>query len=164
MKIKYSLNHPEAKEPVKATDGSLAFDLYAATIAVTDKYIEYDTGVSFEFPEEWGAMVHSRSSVSKKDLVLANGTGIIDSDFRQTVKLRFKPVGQNYIGAVDKYSVGDRIGQIIFNKFPKVELERVSEVKTTESREGGFGSTGQRDVLNGQQKEDQSENSEEGIE
>lgn len=163
MKIKYSLDHENAKEPIRVTEGSLAFDLYAASIAITDKYIEYDTGIKFEFPEGWGARMYARSSISNKDLMLANAVALIDSDFRNSVKFRFKTVNSNIAIKGDIYSVGDRVGQIVFEKLPRVELERVETVKESETRKGGFGHSGQRE-LNGQQIENKSEDSEEGRE
>lgn len=42
------------------------------------------------------------------------------------------------------YKVGDRIGQIVWNKFPKnINIEIVDELSETERGDGGFGSTGE---------------------
>lgn len=40
------------------------------------------------------------------------------------------------------YKVGDRIGQMVFMKYPTVILEEVDELSETDRGEGGFGSTG----------------------
>ena len=40
------------------------------------------------------------------------------------------------------YNVGERIGQLVFLNFPKVELERVEELSETVRGECGFGSSG----------------------
>lgn len=40
------------------------------------------------------------------------------------------------------YEVGDRIGQMVILKIPKVEVEEVEELSETERGTGGFGSTG----------------------
>lgn len=41
------------------------------------------------------------------------------------------------------YKVGERIGQIVWNKFPKnINIEIVDELSETERGDGGFGSTG----------------------
>jgi dUTPase len=43
------------------------------------------------------------------------------------------------------YNVGDKIGQLVFEKFPEVEIEFLQskdELSKTERGEGGFGSTG----------------------
>ena len=153
MKIKYELRHTDSKAPVRATEGSLGLDLYAATLAVTDGYIEYDTGVAFEFEPGWGAEVFARSSVSKTDLILCNGTALIDQDFSGTVKLRFRDISKNPTQKADAYKVGDRIGQIVFRKYEKVTLEQTSRIEESESRGSqGFGSTGVKD-LHGEQKQ-----------
>lgn len=40
------------------------------------------------------------------------------------------------------YKVGDKIGQMVFNSYPTVEIEVVEELSSTERGENGFGSTG----------------------
>lgn len=40
------------------------------------------------------------------------------------------------------YKVGDRVAQMVFIKYPTVELVEVDELSTTERGSGGFGSTG----------------------
>jgi len=65
---------------------------------------------------------------------LANSVGVVDSDYRGEISLRFygRP----------NYGLGDRIGQLIIVPYPKVELIEVKELSTTERGDGGFGSTG----------------------
>lgn len=40
------------------------------------------------------------------------------------------------------YKVGDKIGQMVFGKYPHVEIEVVDELSESERGTGGFGSTG----------------------
>ena len=44
--------------------------------------------------------------------------------------------------SVAPYKVGDRIGQAVFIKFPKVSTSIVDELSDTERGKGGFGSSG----------------------
>ena len=92
-----------------------------------------------------------RSSLAKKGLIIANGAGVIDLDFRDEIKIAIhnplrpytiKENGANrtYVRGTDKYSIkrGDRIAQITL-------LEHKSHlfgIESDEERKGGFGSTG----------------------
>ena len=48
----------------------------------------------------------------------------------------------NKMKQLQPYGVGDRVGQMVFMKYPTVELIEVDELSDTERGEGGFGSTG----------------------
>ncbi len=60
MKIK--LNHPQAKVPTYATDGSACFDLYCAEVVemLTDT-VTINTGIIAEIPHGYAMMVYSLS-------------------------------------------------------------------------------------------------------
>jgi len=93
-----------------------------------------------------------RSSLAKKGLIIANGVGVIDLDYKDEIKIAIhNPTKIKYEfandtgGAVecdDVYSIkkGDKIGQIML-------MEHKSYMFGIESkhiRNGGFGSTGTR--------------------
>jgi dUTP pyrophosphatase len=122
-------------------------------------YLEYGTGLAIEIPEGHVGLIFPRSSVSKKDLFLANAVGVIDSGYRGEIKLRFK-LEQQY-DALDSwvddqlyykegdrrfyanvYKVGDKIGQLMVIPYPHVELVETEELGSSDRGEGGFGSTG----------------------
>jgi dUTP pyrophosphatase len=139
--IKIKLEGTQAVIPNKATDGSAGFDL----TAISETFIteaggplfEYDTGVAFEIPKNMVGLVFPRSSISKMSLSLSNAVGVIDSDYRGTVKFKFRitPPGK-------KYKVGDRIGQIVFVPIPEIELVAVDKLSDTTRGSSGFGSSG----------------------
>jgi dUTP pyrophosphatase len=134
-KIKIKLCHELAKVPQRATEGSAGYDLFAAAVEEKEKYIEYDTGVAFEIPSGYVGLACARSSVTNIDLFLKNGVGIIDSDYRGTVKFRFSKLGN------EVYSVGDKIGQILFVPCYCPGLKVVDKLSDTNRGCGGFGST-----------------------
>ena len=136
MKIKIKKLSDDAKVPCYACDGDAGMDVYAVSKIVKDKFIEYGTGLAFEIPEGHVCLIYPRSSLSKKDLVLANHVGVLDSGYRGELKLRFKKVGEEI------YDVGDRIGQLMIVPYPKVEFEEVEELSETGRGSGGFGSSG----------------------
>ena len=78
MEIKIKKLHPAAVIPTYAHPTDAAMDVTAIAIDVTDDYIEYHTGLSFELPEDYVMLIFPRSSNSKKDLVLANAVGVLD--------------------------------------------------------------------------------------
>lgn len=134
MIIKYETRHSAARVPFKATVGAAGFDLTAVTIEYCYSYTEYDTGIAVAIPEGYVGLVFPRSSISKKyQMSLANSVGVIDSDYRGTIKLRFRE-------PADGYEVGDRIGQLVIVPIPQVTFEE-GYLDETNRGHGGFGST-----------------------
>lgn len=113
-------------------------------------FIEYDTGIQLELPENYHAEIYPRSSISKTHLFLANSIGLIDNSYRGNIKLRFRmcPVKSENILWKEKlnsdevYKKGDKIGQLIIRKTDYIEFEEVSSLSKTNRDSNGFGSTG----------------------
>jgi dUTP pyrophosphatase len=72
--------------------------------------------------------------------VLANSVGVIDSNYRGEIKLRFKKTVDNLYENI--YNVGDRVGQLIIMPYPRIELEVATELSDTTRGQSGFGSSG----------------------
>lgn len=107
------------------------------TNPTTDEtHLVYHTGVYVSIPKGYVGLIFPRSSIYKKDLLLHNSVGVIDSGYTGEIKFIFMPTGWK------EYEIGDRIGQIIFMKLPEVQLEYVDSLEETARGEGGFGSTG----------------------
>lgn len=108
-----------------------------------DGNICYGTSLAFEIPEGFVGLLFPRSSLSKKDLSLANHVGVVDSGFRGEVSFKFKQT----CGFIENeeghdYSIGERIGQIIILPYPQINFIEVGELSSTERGEGSYGSTG----------------------
>lgn len=142
MKVKIKKLNKDAQIPAYANPGDAGMDVVATSKTEAGDYIEYGTGLSFEVPEGHVLLIFPRSSVSKKDLILANCVGVLDSGYRGELKFRFKrlygPFGYTHC----EYNVGDKIGQIMIIPYPKIDFEEVDSLSETERGEGGFGSTG----------------------
>lgn len=138
--LKFKKMHPDAKTPLKATDGSAGYDLYAVSCETLNaKTIKYDTGIAFEIPKGYVGLLFPRSSVVKKGLSMGNSVGVIDCDFRNSVSAVF------YVGErAQLYKVGERVCQLVVVPVPELELVEVDELSETERGTGGFGSTGTR--------------------
>ena len=141
MNIKIKKLHENAVIPSYGKEGDCGLDLTAISVSTTDKgkfgYIEYDTGLSVEIPEGYVGLVYPRSSLSNTGLILANHVGVIDQNYRGSIKCRFKAIPNT-----DIYSVGDRIAQLIIQPCPKIEFEVVGELSDTTRGDLGFGSSG----------------------
>ena len=121
-------------------------------------YVEYDTEVKIAPQEGYHTFAFPRSSISSKNLILANSIGLIDNGYRGTVRLRFKyiaqPIDYSIVDGVDYggfvispnlnkiYQQGDRIGQLVFAKTLSPEFSVKDSLSLTVRKEGGFGSSG----------------------
>ena len=103
--------------------------------------IKVKTGLQVAVPEGYVMQMFVRSSTgSKKNLCLANGTGIIDAGYRDEIIMALYNFGPSPIEIND----GDRLCQFIILPYPKLELEQVKDNEDfrTGDRGGGIGSTG----------------------
>ena len=125
--------------PKYAHSTDAGMDLVAVSMNETDKYIEYDTGIALEIPKGYVGLVFPRSSVSKLDLVQANSVGVIDSSYRNSIKVRFKKLKDN---GVCVYVPGERIAQLIILPYPMIGLNEVEKLSDSDRGLDGFGSTG----------------------
>ena len=140
MEVRFKKLIDKAFMPLKAHPGDAGFDLTAISKELVDNgdygYIEYDTGIAIEIPEGYVGLVYPRSSVSKTGHILANSVGVIDSNYRGSVKLRFKTIPD-----CKEYNIGDRVGQLIIAPCPEIEFVCVDELSETDRGSNGFGST-----------------------
>jgi len=100
-------------------------------------WIDQSSHDYFELRETHYIGLYIRSSLAKKGLMLANGTGIIDMDYPNEIMMMI------YNAGTDSYTImeGDRIGQIIIQPHNSAQIAEGWEC-VTDTREGGFGSTG----------------------
>lgn len=159
MLVKIKKLVPNAVIPTYAKPGDAGMDLIAVSVNDSINYIEYGTGLAIEIPEGYVGLIFPRSSNSKKDLLLCNSVGVIDSGYRGEIKLRYKKImnpseektnilqniftnSSTLIYEIERYDVGDKIGQIMILPIPFVEFTEVGELSQTDRGDGGFGSTG----------------------
>ena len=140
--IKYFVESVFAKEPVKATEGSAGYDLFAAeakTIVPNSSQIVC-LDLRWTVPHGCFAKIFPRLSLMKHYKVTVD-TGLIDSDYR----------GLNYV-LLSNHSkkaftirTGDRIAQVVFLEKFDVQFTKVNKKEylgNTKGGNGGFGSTG----------------------
>lgn len=141
MKVKIKLLSPDAKIPTYAHNTDAGADIYAADNGtyISWDVIEYKTDIAIQLPVGYYGLIYPRSSISKYGLTLCNSTGIIDEEYREEIKLRFRVTDTKQ---PKFYVKGDRIGQIILQKKKPIEFEQVEELASSK-RDGGFGHTGE---------------------
>jgi dUTP pyrophosphatase len=131
--------------PFYATEGSAGMDVCAMIeeeIVIKPSEISIiPTGLSIELPNGYEAQIRPRSGLAiKSGVTVLNSPGTIDSDYRGEIKIILINLGKSDF-IVKK---GDRIAQMVINKFEKVEWEESDNLEKTERGEGGFGHTGKR--------------------
>lgn len=139
MKVRIKRLVKNAVIPTYAKAGDAGMDLTATSVWRDDEgNVCYGTGIAMEIPNGYVGLIFPRSSNAKKDLLLTNSVGVIDSGYRGQITLKFKAA----FGSNNIYNIGDRIGQIIIMPYPNIEFEEVDELSESERGKGGYGSTG----------------------
>jgi len=142
LTVKFRKLVPEAVTPQYAQDGDAGMDLTATSFRRTDTFMEYGTGIAVEIPSSHVGLLFPRSSITKapKGFSLKNSVGVIDSNYRGEILVRFEFPYSNYHRA-EMPDIGDKIAQLIIIPYPKVHLEEVQELSDSNRGDGGFGST-----------------------
>lgn len=145
MKVKIKKLYEDSMLPTKAHATDAGYDLYAHSKSLDDDFnVVYGSGIAMEIPKGYVGLVFPRSSNAKKDLLLSNSVGVIDSGYRGEISFKFKLAPSRYFtyALSKRYEIGDRIGQIIIMPYPEIEFEEVEELSESERGEGGYGSSG----------------------
>lgn len=129
---------PGAKLPQRAHHSDAGADLFSyedCEIYPGEQKL-VDTGIAVKIPQGFGGFVYNRSSQGKKGITIPHSVGVIDSGYRDTIKVLLKNIGDDPY----KIATGDRIAQLVVQK---VELVQFKDIWNDSSRgTGGFGSTG----------------------
>ena len=97
------------------------------------------TGIRAAIPTGCVGKLFMRSGfATHTNVVLANGTGIIDSSYRGEIMLPlFNPT--KHVREIPK---GERVAQLVIEQYVPCDIELVDELDDTERSDGGFGSSG----------------------
>ena len=142
--VKYKLLDPRAKAPAYATPGAAAADLCAVldeplTLAPGQRAM-IPTGLAIELPDaSCVALVYARSGLSiKHGLCMANGVGVIDSDYRGELRVPMINLG------TESYTIqpGERVAQLCIAPVYTAAFVPAQTLGDTARGQGGFGSTG----------------------
>lgn len=101
-----------------------------------------DTGVHVEPPAGYWVEVAANSRVVKLGMSMANCVGIIDPDYRGSIKIFFTITDAFPIaGNLAKMLPGNVCGQMILRRAHEADILPVEELSDTVRGSGGFGST-----------------------
>jgi len=146
-----------ASEDVTIYPGDTVMIGLGVSIAIDFNAIHHDynsmTSTMKDSYKRWFMSTHYlqlmlRSSLGKKGLILPNGVGIIDMDYRDEIKLLVhNPIydvhfnDQRFVGVNDEYTYeikkGDKIAQVTLLE----HKAHLFGIETDAERDGGFGST-----------------------
>jgi dUTP pyrophosphatase len=139
----YIVNESNNELPSYATEESAGMDLRAfVSEPITLKPLErklISTGIRIKLPQGYEAQIRPRSGLAlKKGISICNAIGTIDSDYTGIVGVILINLGnKDFI-----VNNGDRIAQMIINKYEQIEWKTVDKLEETERGNGGFGHTG----------------------
>jgi dUTP pyrophosphatase len=143
MNIKIKRFDKELPLPKRQTEGAAAFDLTAReAVTIAPGAIGYvPLNVVIETPADHFLLVAARSGTHKKGIMMANGIGIIDSDYSGNDD-EVKAAYFNFSATPVAIEKGERIAQGTFVKISHPEWIEMDEMPN--KTRGGFGTTGNK--------------------
>lgn len=129
-----------AVAPSYQSDGSAGSDLRCLNRVALLPNVPtlIDTGVAIALPRDTAGLVYLRSSIALQGILLCNGVGVIDPDYRGTIKL----LVTNTCSTTVVFQQGDRLAQLLVTPILTPSFKVMTELDTTNRADGGFGSTG----------------------
>lgn len=143
LELKVKKLNKDAVVPESKTEDSAGLDLtcIATTTLFPRRQQAYTIplGIALEIPKGYHGKIFLRSSIGlNTGIRLANGTGIIDADYRGEVKLIVENTGLYPVNVTK----GERLAQLIVEKNVDIKVTEVKELSETKRGAKGIGSTG----------------------
>jgi len=137
-----------ARLPERKTEGSVGYDIAACLdddIAIDPgETKKIGSGLAIALKPGYAAFIYARSGLGiNKGIIPANCVGVIDSDYRGEIIVGLKNTSNTVFIVKD----GDRIAQMVIAKCELPEIVLCDDLEETTRGDGGFGSTGARDVM-----------------
>ena len=137
------INKSNNELPQFATEHSAGVDLRAflneKIVIKPLQRVMVPTGLFIELPHGFEAQIRPRSGLAAKHgITVLNTPGTIDADYRGEIKI----ILINLSDTDFVIENGDRICQMIINKYERFEWNPVNNLSETDRGEGGFGHTG----------------------
>ena len=128
--------------PQYAKPGDAGLDVYAridCTLAPGARAL-VPTGIAIALPEGYVCLAHPRSGLAVKyGVSIVNTPGTIDAGYRGEIQINLINHDLQNDFEIKR---GDRIAQLVFQKFEHAQFEEVDVLPESERGTGGFGSTG----------------------
>ena len=136
--------YEDADLPERKTEYAAGYDMkpYESGFVMPGETKLIKTGIKARINYDEYIQMHLRSSVGiKNNIILANGTGIIDADYYNNseneghIMIPIRNLGDTPF----EYNKNERLAQLII-----VPYRITAKDRTTKKRTGGFGSTGNK--------------------
>lgn len=142
----YIVRTDDAKDlplPKYMSDGAAGMDIYANvhtdTVVDVGEIKLIPTGIRIALPQGYEAQIRPRSGLALKNgITMVNTPGTIDSDYRGEIGVIIINHGH------EPFTIkrGDRIAQMVINKYEHVCWTETDSLNETERGSGGFGHSG----------------------
>lgn len=147
MNLKIKRLNAGAHMPGRATAGSAGVDLRACcppegiVVQPMERRL-IPTGIAIELPgSNTVGLLFARSGLSlRQGLALANGVGVIDSDYRGEVQVPMVNLSDLPV----EINNGERIAQLLVMPVEIPDMIEIDNLSDTNRGQGGFGSTGSK--------------------
>jgi dUTP pyrophosphatase len=128
--------------PTRATPHAAGYDVRSAEedfVLAPQEIRLVSTGLRMELPDGMECQVRPRSGLAlRHGVTLPNSPATIDPDYRGEVRVILQNTGPEPVA----FARGDRIAQLVFQRFSTPEVIEVLELGDTARGADGFGSTG----------------------
>lgn len=133
---------PDLPLPAYARPGDAGADLLTTvdlTLAPGERAL-VPTGIAIALPDGFVALVHPRSGLAARHgLSIVNTPGTVDAGYRGEIKVLL--INHDPRESIELRR-GDRIAQLVVQRFERARFVEVSELPSSERGDGGYGSTG----------------------
>jgi dUTP pyrophosphatase len=134
--------NPDLPLPSRATPHAAGYDVRSAEddfVLAPQEIRLVSTGLEMELPEGMECQVRPRSGLAlRHGITLPNSPGTIDPDYRGELRIILQNGGVEPVA----FTRGDRIAQLVFQRFAAPEVLETEELGNTARGGSGFGSTG----------------------
>lgn len=127
--------------PKRATSHSIAYDIFSPEDFIVkpgERYMLW-TNIKAQFNSDEALLINVRSSMGKKNIMLANTQGWVECDYynNESNEGNIGLMLYNYGKEEWKVQKNDRVAQAMFIKYLITDNDNTEETRT-----GGFGSSG----------------------
>lgn len=136
---------PSAILPTRNNKGDAGYDLYYSgekTYIYGGQRQLFKTNISIAIPENFYGRIAPRSGLAYKNGIDVLG-GVVDSTYRGNIGVILINLNDDNESSMPFIvNHGDRIAQLIIEKYHDIEWQEVDQLEETARAAGGFGSSG----------------------
>lgn len=156
QQVEYLVVSDRAQKFVKAYDEPICLDVALTKFLKCENGVAFfDTDIKFNLQPRQGIKLHVRSSTPKKGWMLANSTGIIDTDYLGNLLVQLTPTPYALLKMMEKGKTVDEALETLVNElelpqyYVQIELVNVNPFEAvlvenqreTKRSTGGIGSS-----------------------